>query len=263
MAGAARFPPFLVPAVAALSYLAAFAAILLWLPLEVLLLAVTWPFDRTRRVTGRFLRGSAVFCTYAFPFWRIRVDGKWPPGKRAYVVVSNHQSMLDIFMLSRLPREMKWVAKEELFRVPWIGWMFRVSGDIPLRRGDAESGRETLTRARWYLDHGMHVMMFPEGTRSRDGRMLPFKSGAFRLALEAGVPVLPIAVSGTADGMPKGSPWVRPARAMARILEPVETAGMTDADTNRLRDLVRQRIAAGVAELERERAAAGPAPGQV
>ncbi len=261
MPGGPRFPPFLVTAVAALSYLVAFAAILVWLPAEVLLLAVTWPFDRTRRVPGRFLRYVAVFCTYAFPFWRIRVGGTWPPGRRAYVVVSNHQSMLDIFMLSRLPREMKWIAKEELFRIPWIGWMFHVSGDIALKRGDAESGRETLERARWYLDRGMHVMMFPEGTRSRDGRMLPFKSGAFRLALEAGVPVLPVAVSGTADGMPKGSPWVRPARAMARILEPVETAGMTDADTNRLRDRVRERIAAGVAELERERAAAGPPPG--
>ncbi len=235
-----------VPLIAAVAYLLSIAAIIVWLPAMTLLWAATAPFDPTRRVAGRFLRWCAVFATFAFPLWRIRIEGRWPPGRRAYVVVSNHQSMLDIFMLSRLPREMKWVAKEELFRVPWVGWMFRLAGDIPVRRGDAESAREVLARARCYLDRGMNVMMFPEGTRSRDGRVLPFKSGAFRLAIEAGAPVLPIAVSGTAEGMPKGSPWVRPARPWARILQPIETAGMTDADTSRLRDLARERITAAL-----------------
>ena len=249
MPGAPRFPPSLVPAVAALSYLVTFAAILLWLPVEVLLLAVTWPFDRTRRVPGRFLRYVAAFLTYAFPLWRIRVDGRWPPDRRAYVVVSNHQSLLDILVLSRIPREMKWVAKEELFRVPWVGWMFRLSGDIALRRGDAGSGGRAMARARRYLGRGMHVMIFPEGTRSRDGQLLPFKPGAFRLAVEAGAPVLPVAVCGTAEGMPKGSPWVRPARPRIRILDPVETAGMAAGDVERLRDDVRERIAAAIRVL--------------
>jgi 1-acyl-sn-glycerol-3-phosphate acyltransferase len=244
--------------VAALAYLLTFTAILLWLPA----LAVVWlacaPFDRNRRVAGRFLRWLAVFATWTFPYWRLRIEGRWPRDRRAYVVVANHQSMLDIFLLSRIPKEMKWVAKAELFRVPWVGWMFRISGDIPVWRTEASSGRAALGRARDYLDHGMSVIFFPEGTRSRDGRLLPFKSGAFRLAIEAQVPVLPVAVSGTGDGMPKGSPWVRPARCMARILEPAETAGMGEADVARLRDLVRDRIAAAVVELERERAAGGP-----
>jgi 1-acyl-sn-glycerol-3-phosphate acyltransferase len=239
-----------VPIAAAFAYLLSIGAIVVWLPAMALVWATTAPFDPTRRVAGRFLRWCAVFATLTFPFWRIRIEGRWPSGKRAYVVVSNHQSMLDIFMLSRLPREMKWVAKKELFRVPWVGWMFWLAGDIPIRRGDADSARDVLARARHYLDRGMNVMMFPEGTRSRDGRMLPFKSGAFRLAIEAGVPVLPVAVYGTAEGMPKGSPWVRPARPRARILEPVETAGMSDADTTRLRDRVRERIAAAVEELK-------------
>ena len=239
----------LVPVAAALAYLLTFAAIFLWLPALALLVLVTAPFDRNRRVAGRFLRWLAVFATYTFPYWRIRIDGRWPADRRAYVVVSNHQSMLDIFMLSRLPREMKWVAKEELFRIPWVGWLFRLSGDIPLRRGEAMSGRRAMEAARAYLDRGMHVMIFPEGTRSRDGRLLPFKPGAFKLAVEAGVPVLPIAVNGSAEGMPKGSPWVRPARVTARILAPEETAGLGEADAVALAARVRERIAAAVAEL--------------
>jgi 1-acyl-sn-glycerol-3-phosphate acyltransferase len=238
-----------VSVVAAIAYLLAFAAIFLWLPAMVLVLAVTGPFDRNRRVAGRFLRWCAVFATWVFPYWRVRLDGRWPADRRAYVVVSNHQSLLDILVLSRIPREMKWVAKEELFRVPWIGWMFRLSGDIALRRGDAGSGSKAMARARRYLGRGMHVMIFPEGTRSRDGTMLPFKPGAFRLAIEAGVPVLPVAVCGTAEGMPKGSPWVRPARPRIRILDPVETAGMAAGDVERLRDDVRDRIAAAVRVL--------------
>jgi 1-acyl-sn-glycerol-3-phosphate acyltransferase len=244
--------------IAFVAYLISFAAILLWLPALAMVWAVTVPFDRTRRVAGRFLRWLAIFITYTFPPWRLRILGRWPADRRAYVVVANHQSTLDIFMLSRIPREMKWVAKAELFRIPWIGWMFRMAGDIPVWRGEGASGRAALGKARDYLDHGMSVMLFPEGTRSRDGRLLPFKPGAFKLALEAGVPVLPVAVNGTADGMPKGSPWVRPAQAWARILEPVETAGMTDADVHRLAGLVRDRITAALPAAPLD--ATAPAP---
>lgn len=239
----------LVPLAAALAYLLTFAAIFLWLPALALLVLVTAPFDRNRRVAGRFLRWLAAFATYTFPYWRIRIDGRWPADRRAYVVVSNHQSMLDVFMLTRVPREMKWVAKEELFRIPWVGWLFRLSGDIPLRRGEAMSGRRAMETARAYLDRGMHVMLFPEGTRSRDGNLLPFKTGAFKLAVEAGVPVLPIAINGSAEGMPKGSPWVRPARVTARILAPEETAGLGEGDVAALAARVRERIGAAVAEM--------------
>jgi len=246
---------------AALAYLLTFTAILLWLPALLLVWLVCAPFDRNRRVAGRFLRWLAVFATWTFPPWRLGIEGRWPRDRRAYVVVANHQSMLDIFMLSRIPREMKWVAKAELFAVPWIGWMFRISGDIPVRRTEAASGRAALGKARDYLDHGMSVIFFPEGTRSRDGRMLPFKPGAFKLAIEAGVPVLPVAVNGTADGMPKGSPWVRPTVAWGRILEPVETAGMGDDDVPRLVAEVRRRIAAALPEAARPAAEPAQAAG--
>ncbi len=238
---------------ALLGYPVAIAVIALALPIQALLLALTFPFDRNRAVPGRFLRLVGVAVSKTFPPWQLRVEGTWPAGKGAFVVVANHQSMLDILLLSRVPREMKWIAKEELFRIPWVGWMLRMSGDIAIRRGDAESGGEALARAKGYLARGMSVMMFPEGTRSAKGTLLPFKSGAFRLAIEAGVPVLPIAVHGTARGMPKGGPWVNPCVGVARLLEPVDVAGYGPEGAARLRDAVRARIEA---ELPSLRAAA-------
>ncbi len=232
---------------AIVGYPIAIALIVLALPVQAILLVLTAPFDRNRAVAGRFLRFVGVGISKTFPPWRLGVEGAWPAGG-PFVVVANHQSMLDILLLSRLPREMKWVAKEELFKIPWVGWMLRMSGDIPIRRGDPESGGEALARAREYLERGMSVMIFPEGTRSAKGTMLPFKSGAFRLALDAGVPVLPVAVHGTARGMPKGGPWVNPCRARARILPPVAVAPF-GGDAVRLRDEVRGRIQAAEREL--------------
>ena len=246
--GPVSLPRSVYVPIAAVGYAASMLLIGAALPVQAALLGVTLPFDRNRVVAGRFLRIVAVLLTKTFPPWRLSVEGSFP-GKGPYVVVANHQSMLDILLLSHLPREMKWVAKEELFKTPWVGWMLRMTGDIPVRRGDAESGGEALEKAKAYLARGMSVMMFPEGTRSTRGTMLPFKSGAFRLAIEAGVPVLPVAVSGTAHGMPKGGPWVRPCRATARILEPVAVDGLRPEDTARLRDQVRERIAQALPSL--------------
>jgi 1-acyl-sn-glycerol-3-phosphate acyltransferase len=247
----------LVPLVAIIAYVLSLLAIAIWPPLVALTLLVTFPFDRNRAIAGRLLRLCGAFVSRSFPFWRIRIEGRWPAGRQAYVVVANHQSFLDIFLLSNMPHEMKWVAKRSLFKIPWIGWAFWMVGDIAVERGDASSAAEVMAKAKDYLTHGMHVMLFPEGTRSRDGKMLPFKAGAFKLAVDAGVPILPIAVSGTAQGMPKGSPWVRPSRLVVRILEPVSTAAVAAVEGREqvrqlaaLRDDVRARI---------ERALAGAA----
>jgi 1-acyl-sn-glycerol-3-phosphate acyltransferase len=242
---------------AALGYLLTAVILLLTLPVQALLWLVSAPFDRNRAVAGRFSRLAAVAVTRTYPPWRLSVEGRWPGGG-PYVIVANHQSLLDILLLSHVPWEMKWIAKESLFKVPWLGWIFRISGDIPVRRGDAESGGEALARAKRYLANGMSVMIFPEGTRSKTAKLLPFKSGAFRLAIEAGVPILPIAVNGSAAGMPKGSPWVRPCRAVAKILEPVPSAGYRPEDATRLRDAVRDRIAAALPGAEQAAVAVVP-----
>jgi 1-acyl-sn-glycerol-3-phosphate acyltransferase len=248
--------------IAAVGYVVVLLLLIVSLPIEALLFAITAPFDPTRAATGKYIRWVGRRIAGCYPPWKLRVEGSWPAGGGAFVVVANHQSILDILLLSHMPREMKWIAKEELFRVPWIGWMLRMSGDIAIRRGERESGLEALDKARAHLARGVPVMIFAEGTRSRDGRLLPFKSGAFRLAIEAGVPVLPVAVNGTGAGMPKGSPWVRPCEAWARILEPVPTAGLRPEEAIKVRDEVRRRIAAVLpAELAAKAAASPPASG--
>jgi 1-acyl-sn-glycerol-3-phosphate acyltransferase len=251
-----RLPRFVVNVLAAVSYVISVVIIVLGLPVLALLVLVTVPFDRTRRIPGLFLRRLGSTPTYVFPFWHIRIEGE-QPSTGAYVCVSNHQSFLDIFGMARQRREMKWIAKEEIFKLPLFGHYFRLSGDIPVNRGDRESGGAALTKARWYLDRGMPVMIFPEGTRSRDGKMGPFKPGAFRLAIEAQVPILPMAVTGSAYGMPKGSPWIRPTLVLVRVLEPIETKGMTGADVVSLMATTRERIAVAEAELAAQRAALG------
>ena len=218
-------------------------ALVIWPPVTLLIFLVTWPFDRNRLIAGRFYRYLAVIWSRSLPFWRIRIDGRWPPGRGAYVVVANHQSFLDIFVLCNIPHEMKWVAKKELFKIPMFGWGLRLAGDICLDRGDTASALKVMDQARRYLKNGMSVMIFPEGTRSEDGTLLSFKPGAFKLAVETGVPVLPIAVSGSANGMPKGGPWVRPTKVSVKILEPIPTAGLRGRDVRKLRDDVRDRIA--------------------
>jgi 1-acyl-sn-glycerol-3-phosphate acyltransferase len=232
------------PLIKAIGWTAAALIVLLALPIQAVLWLVSRPFDPNYQVPGRFLRLVGVAFGHCYPWWKFRLEGGWPEGQGPFVVVANHQSLLDIVLLSRLPHELKWIGKEELFRIPWIGWMLRLTGDIAVKRGDSESGGEAVARAKGYLSRGMGVMIFPEGTRSRDARLLPFKSGAFRLAIEAGVPVLPVAVWGTAEGIKKGGLSVGACDAVARILPPFPTAGLTQTDAAALRDRVRAAMAA-------------------
>ena len=209
--------------------------------------------DEVPRHAGRELRRMARVAKRLTPLWRFRVEGAPPPDihDRAYVVVSNHESNADPFLLSWLPWDMRWVAKQELFDTPVAGWAVSLAGDIPLRRGEAGSVRAMLGECKRTLTAGLSVMMFPEGTRSRDGNLLPFKDGAFELAIDAGVPVLPVALTGTHSCMPKGSRWLGEADAVVRILEPLSTEGMTLADAPRLRDQAREIIAATVVALRK------------
>jgi len=133
-----------------------------------------------------------------------------------------------------------------------MGWMMQMAGDIKLVRGDRDSTLNAIGQCRDRLAKKTSVMIFPEGTRSKTAEMLPFKDGAFRLALECQAPVLPIAVAGTRHAMAKGSFRFLKARAIAQLLDPIDTTGMTLADLPRLKQLARERIDAARRALAAE-----------
>jgi 1-acyl-sn-glycerol-3-phosphate acyltransferase len=177
---------------------------LLCFPVAVVLWAVTAPFDRRRAVLHQFTCFWASLYTWLNPAWPVVVSGREHIRRDAtYVMVANHQSLLDILVLFRLFVHFKWVAKIELFKIPCIGWNMSLNRYVRLRRGDPESIARMMRTCEERMAEGSSIMMFPEGTRSADGRLKPFKHGAFTLAKTARAPLLPIVVEGTADALPK------------------------------------------------------------
>ncbi|MCX6133090.1 MAG: lysophospholipid acyltransferase family protein [Ignavibacteriales bacterium] len=222
--------------------------ILVWF----LLLAISRLFDRDPVLyrTGFLFRKLGKALTKANPSWRLHISGEMiSDPRRPYVVVSNHQSLADIPLISNLPWEMKWMGKKELFKIPIIGWMMSFSGDIAVDRKSARSGARAILRAQWYLDQKCSVLIFPEGTRTLDGRVRPFTDGAFHLAIRTKVPILPIVIEGSRGCIPKNS-WQfgKPSDIFLKILHPIETASLGMEDVQALRDRVRAEMMKQIAE---------------
>jgi 1-acyl-sn-glycerol-3-phosphate acyltransferase len=226
--------------------------VILGTPVVALVFALTAPFDPGRYAAGRAFRLVGVTAMRLNGLWRFRVRGSLADPRRPYVVVANHESYADVFLISVFPWEMKWLSKDTMFKIPCMGWMMQMAGDIKLVRGDRDSTLNAIAQCRDRLAKKTSVMIFPEGTRSKTAEMLPFKDGAFRLALECQAPVLPIAVAGTRHAMAKGSFRFLKARAIAQLLDPIDTTGMTLADLPRLKQLARERIDAGRRALAAE-----------
>lgn len=162
------------------------------------------------------------------------------------VFVSNHVSNIDppaLFMV--LPR-IAIILKRELRRIPLLGYVMELGGFIYVNRQARGSRREALEQAVATLKQGISLLVFPEGTRSRDGKLLPFRPGPFTMAIEAQKPIVPITVHGTRELMPKGKGSIRPGTITLRFLEPVPTAGLTAADRNELMERVRSAMEAAV-----------------
>ncbi len=182
---------------------------------------------------------------------RVTVTGteKLDP-ERSYIYMPNHQSNADIpLLLGRLPVQFRWLAKAELFKIPIFGRAMRGVGYISIDRSNRKSAFESLARAARTIRNGTSVLIFPEGTRSRDGRLLPFKKGGFVLAVDAGVPIVPVIIRGTADIAPKGHFIICPAPVTMQILDPVETTDYSRKTKDALLDHIRTLL---IAELENE-----------
>lgn len=165
----------------------------------------------------------------------------------AAIYVANHQSQLDIPALAlAMPADFRMIAKKELLRVPIFGWALWLAGFPFIDRGSRERAIRTLDRSARLFRDGVSLVIFPEGTRSPDGRLLPFKKGGFVLALQTGVPIVPVSIRGGSAVLPRGSLRPRPGRIDVVFSAPVSTAGYSLETKERLIDEVRRRILAGL-----------------
>lgn len=234
------------------------SVVILGTPVVAIIWLFTAPFDRGRYAAGRAFRIVGVTAMRLNGLWKFRTRGSLDDARRPYVVVANHESYADVFLISCFPWEMKWLSKDTMFKIPCMGWMMQMAGDIKLVRGDRDSTINAIAQCRDRLAKKVSVMIFPEGTRSKTQEMLPFKDGAFRLAIETQAPVLPIAVAGTRNAMAKGTFRFLRARALAQVLEPIDTTGMTMDDIGRLKQMARERIDIGRRALAAELGIAMP-----
>ena len=181
---------------------------------------------------------------------RVRTRGLERLGPGPYVFAPNHQSHFDIAaLLGLLPGVTRFATKREMFAEPILGAVLRTMGMVPIDRDDSTASIERLRKVA--LDGGS-LVIFPEGTRSPDGQLQPFKKGAFVAAIGLGVPIVPVVCKGTTRIMPKGKYLsILPGQAELIVLEPIPTAGLTYEDRDRLRETVRARIAAELGSDER------------
>lgn len=214
-------------------------------PFAVLIWLLTRPFDRRLVLLHRFTCFWASLYTWCNPIWSVEVVGveRIRPDT-AYVMVANHLSLVDIFVLFRLFRHFKWVSKIENFKMPFIGWNMRLNRYIPLRRGDRHSVAEMFDRCRVTLEQGSSVMMFPEGTRSRTGVLKAFKPGAFELAKTCRRPILPIVIEGSFEALPKKGFTIAPAEIRVDVLAPVDVDTIDALSAEQLMDETRNRMVA-------------------
>jgi 1-acyl-sn-glycerol-3-phosphate acyltransferase len=157
----------------------------------------------------------------------------------SYVFLSTHQSYMDIpAMLGYLPAQLRIAAKKVLFRIPFMGWHLTRAGHIPIDRSSTERAVNSMRRAARYLRRGICAFVFPEGTRSRDGRLHKFKKGGFKLAIQAGVPIIPITIVGSRQVLPPDSITFRPGPIDMYVDAPIPTEGLNDDDLEPLMQTV-------------------------
>jgi 1-acyl-sn-glycerol-3-phosphate acyltransferase len=216
---------------------------------------VTFPFDWNRRVLHLYSCGWAQLYFWVNPTWRLKVFGRRKlPWRGPAVLVSNHESLADILVVFGLYRPFKWVSKKSVFSAPFLGWNMYLNGYVGLERGNAKSAARMFAQCERWLDRGMPVMLFPEGTRSPDGEVKAFKDGAFRLAASKDAPIYPIVLTGTARTLPKHGFVIREtANCEVHVLDPVRPADF-NRDPAALRDHVRNLI---ISERHRLLAAGG------
>ncbi len=210
-----------------------------FLLLSAIALVLCAPFDRSRRVV-HWLSRVMVWIFFYVARWRRCVEGleNLDP-RKSYVIVMNHNAMMDIPILYLLPLNFRWVSKREVFRIPFFGQFLILHGDIAIERGSGSHAMEQVLRegCKW-LSRGASVAIFPEGTRSKSGEIGRFKAGAFTLAQQAGVEVLPVVIDGTRDMIQKGGRMNWKSELKMRVLPPLSVESIEPQECRKVMDRV-------------------------
>ena len=184
------------------------------------------------------------------PAWSVSIQGRHKIKKGAiYIVVSNHQSQLDILVAFGLFFHFKWVSKAEIFRVPLIGWNMVLNRYIKIKRGDRESIQKMLEKCEKTIAQGSSIFFFPEGTRSKNGLLKSFKPGAFVLAKKMKMPILPIAINGSKNALPKHSlNFHGKHKIETKVLDEIPYGDFKELNIDEIAEYVRDKIVAHVDE---------------
>ena len=201
------------------------------------------PFDKNRKIAHIQATWWAEGISAAIP-WHVDVSGlENIRNDKAYVIIANHKSMADIFIMYKIRTQFKWVSKESVFKTPFVGWMMSLCKYIKLSRGKFSSIKKTYREASGWLKKGISVIFFPEGTRSESPEMKDFQNGPFKIAIKEKAPVLPVCIKGTQHLLRKGS-WLCElnTRCSIKVLPPIDTAQFGPGDFEHLKDMAYARI---------------------
>jgi 1-acyl-sn-glycerol-3-phosphate acyltransferase len=209
---------------------------LILFPVSCTIWFLLYPIDQERTVIHWWLVVQGNLLSRLIPLWKVEVEGREKAQKgKAYIIISNHQSILDILVMNCLKYRFRWISKIENFKVPVIGWYLRMAKYITIERGNKESKAEMLEKSSQSLRKGISIMMFPEGTRSPDKEISTFKLGAFELALMTDKSILPVIVDGTGGILPKhGLVFSGGHIIKIKVLDPVHPGWFGTADTEEL-----------------------------
>jgi 1-acyl-sn-glycerol-3-phosphate acyltransferase len=221
-------------------------------PVTLVIWLLVFPFDGKRLVIHWFLMYQSLVLVRIMPIWKFSIEGRGKAVKgNTYVIISNHQSLLDILLINCLRYRFKWISKVENIKVPVLGWYLRMAGYITIDRGNEESKVDMLERSLNCLKEGISIMLFPEGTRSQGREIGFFKRGAFQLALQANVPILPVLIDGTGGILPKhGLIFGIGHKIKIKVLDPVQPEHFGTENVEELAAMFNSMM---IAELEKLR----------
>ena len=239
---------FMYRMIAILLILFVFTTSTIFFPTALLIWLFTYPFDRNLHWLHLFTCFWASLYIWVFPPWQVDTVGKQHINKKqTYIIVSNHQSLVDVLVVFTLFTHFKWVSKAELFNIPFIGWNMYLNRYVRLKRGKGKRIRGMYKACEKHLKRGSSVYLFPEGTRSPTGRVRPFKEGAFVLSKRLNIPILPIVINGSKHAVPNNSlNFHGKSHVTVEVLKPIFPD--EDVSVRDLRDEVRGAIISRVIE---------------